>query len=343
MVWLPDSSGFVYPAGKEREQLCFYDAATQKHRLLVADTGAATIIPALSPDGKQIAVARIRSGGNPAGTAQVLIYDRDGKEVHRSPEIVWNKADPKDKDRQTVDAMLFWDAAGKKLLVSDIANKEESIRTGIYDPTTKKMRVIDGQLLAFGTTPIRPDGKGFLVLYGPEQWDIALVDWEGKRQKIVLPPETTDEEYKQEILAYPWWFASRWEGDVASVAYQESRIRLDTKTLKAKLEKRPAAEARVGDFFLQHQHTFAGGVKVRALVHEDEEGKQNKSRLEIITPGKEKPRALVEQGNGLFGFSPSPDKKLLAIWCVDDGTKNPRIYVVNSSGEIVSETTPKED
>src|SRR6516164_6830972 len=68
MVWLPDSSGFIYPAGKERQQLFFYDAATQKHRLLVADTGAATIIPAVSPDGKQIAVARVCSGGNRIGT-----------------------------------------------------------------------------------------------------------------------------------------------------------------------------------------------------------------------------------------------------------------------------------
>jgi hypothetical protein len=45
-----------------------------------------------------------------------------------------------------------------------------------------------------------------------------------------------------------------------------------------------------------------------------------------------------ERLQGFFGFSPSPDKKLLAIWCVDDGTGKPYIYVVNSDGEVVSDT-----
>jgi len=43
-----------------------------------------------------------------------------------------------------------------------------------------------------------------------------------------------------------------------------------------------------------------------------------------------------------MGFSPSPDKKLLAIHCVDDGTGNGRVYVVVSKGEVVSEAVVNE-
>jgi len=254
----------------------------------------------------------------------------------------WNDASPAPKERQTAGVMLFWDTAGKKLLVSDVFNKP--LRTGIYDPATKQMRTVNGMVTAFGNSPVRPDGKGFLVLDNLEQPKAAFIDWEGKSQKIELPAETTDDGDKKGMLSYPWWFASRWEGDVASVAYKESRIRIDTKTFKASFEKRPAAEARVGTEIIQLQHQFASGVKVRALVTEKVEGKQEeKSRLEIMIRNGDKPRVIVDGGKGYFGFSPSPDKKLLAIWCVDDGTKNPRIYVVNSAGDIVSETIPKQD
>jgi hypothetical protein len=98
----------------------------------------------------------------------------------------------------------------------------------------------------------------------------------------------------------------------------------------------------VGTDILQQLHTFAGGVKVRALDEENSEGKLEKSRLEIITPGAEKPRVVMDQGKGIFGFSPSPDKSLLAVWCADDGSGTPRIYVVNSKGDVVSEAPAME-
>jgi hypothetical protein len=340
MVWLPDSRGFIYPSGKDLQSISFYDVAKREHRVLVKDTGAMTLYPALSPDGKQIAVARLRCGGNQAGIAQVMIYDREGKELHRSPELTWGEAAADPKERQLLGTVLFWDMTGKKLLVSGIFQSVP--RSGIYDLATKRMSMMDGQLLVFGNTPVRPDGKGFLVggfRTGPE---IAFVDWEGKRQQVALGAGVIDNDEKKFILSYPWSFLSRWDGDTAEVGYKDWRVRLDTKKLVGTLKSRPATEARVGTEILQQQHAFTGGVKIRALVSENSEGKFEKSRLEIITPKAEKPRAVVEEGKGFFGFSLSPDKKLLAIWCVDDGASKSRLYVVNSIGEVVSEAVAGE-
>jgi hypothetical protein len=335
MVWLPDSSGFIYPSGKELQSISFYDAAKNQHRVLVADTGATTFFPALSPDGKRIAVARLRCGGNQAGVAQVVIYDREGKELHQSPDIVWSEPAADPKERQSAGTILFWDPAGKKLLVSAVLQNEP--RSGIYDLDTKKMQMMDGQLMTFGRTPIRPDGRSFLVGDFRTQPDVALVDWEGKKQKIALAGEATENDERKFMLYLPWLYLSRWDGDTSEVSYKEWRIRLDAKKLKGVFEKRPAAEARVGTEIIQQQYTFAGGVKVRALISENSEGKLEKSRLEIIKPDADKPGVVLEDGKGLVGFSPSPDKKLLAIHCVDDGTGNGRVYVVDNKGEVVSE------
>jgi Tol biopolymer transport system component len=93
-VWLPDSSGFVYTTSKQ--QLLRYDVATGKTQVLVADTGTKTLSPAVSPDGKRIAVARLhgkgkeRDGVLEAGpdTLEIVVFDLDGKELHRFPEVV---------------------------------------------------------------------------------------------------------------------------------------------------------------------------------------------------------------------------------------------------------------
>jgi hypothetical protein len=56
--WLPNASGFVYPTNKC--QLVLFDLKTKAAKVLVADTGTNTYWPAVSPNGKRIAVAGLR-------------------------------------------------------------------------------------------------------------------------------------------------------------------------------------------------------------------------------------------------------------------------------------------
>lgn len=192
--------------------------------------------------------------------------------------------------------------------------------------------------MLFGNTPIRADGKGFVIARDIRmQLEIAFVDWEGKSHEVALDAAASDNDEKKIMLYFPSVFLSRWDTDTAEVSYKQWRIRLDTKMLKGSLEERPATEYRVGKESLQQKHEFPDGVKVRALIVENAEGNFDKSRLEILTPGANKPRVVVERDKGSFAFSASPDKNLLAVWCMDDGTGTPRVYVVNSKGEVVSE------
>src|SRR5262249_44661675 len=73
-AWHTDSSGIIYTGGKGFTQLLHYDLTRGEQKVLVADTKAPTFWPAVSPDGKRIAVARveIKEDKGPA-TVQVII------------------------------------------------------------------------------------------------------------------------------------------------------------------------------------------------------------------------------------------------------------------------------
>src|SRR4051794_36991668 len=91
VAWLPDSSGIVYTttdwpgsgpdAPKRRNgRLVHYDLARKGPRV-VAETGTDTIRPALSPDGKQVAVAHLTWERGNAPTLRVIVFDLAGNEV----------------------------------------------------------------------------------------------------------------------------------------------------------------------------------------------------------------------------------------------------------------------
>ncbi len=163
VAWLPDSSGFVFPTGENNEQLSLFDLSSRKEQVLVKKTESSTVWPAVSPDGKQVATARVvREKGVPE-KMQIIIYDLKGKEQHRSPELVWreppktsnNGAGPTNGVGPTG---LFWKPEGTRLVVYDFWGT-----TGIYDVGQKRMTLLPGHPLVFATSSVRPDGKGFLI------------------------------------------------------------------------------------------------------------------------------------------------------------------------------------
>src|SRR4051794_40833832 len=75
--WLPDSSGFVYTGGNEKKQLLLFDVKKKTRTVLVNDVGGPTW-PAVSPDGKHIAVMQFDRDELQKGNAlflRALVFD----------------------------------------------------------------------------------------------------------------------------------------------------------------------------------------------------------------------------------------------------------------------------
>src|SRR5262245_22649580 len=127
--WLPDSSGFVYTDDKPCSRLVHYDVTTGKRTVLVAQMPAHTPWPAVSPDGKHIAVARLVTDRGPRqpNRVQVILYDLKGKEVRRSAEFPWGPAREKG-EKERPNTGVFWAGGVGRLIVQDY---EEPGRIGI--------------------------------------------------------------------------------------------------------------------------------------------------------------------------------------------------------------------
>jgi hypothetical protein len=212
--WLPDSSGFVFTTASGK--LIHYDLKKRAAKVLVEDTKSNTFWPAVSPDGKQIAVARLEIGGNKKAELQVVVYDFAGKEAHQSPRLPWGtmaKGPPEDINTAT---QLFWAPDGAKLLVYGSVNATDGT-TGLYDVSAKKAETWERTIpTAFGCTPIRPDGKGFLVakltLDTQKLAGFDFVDWSGKATRINVDDAASDKDRILELL-WPVLRTSEWRGN----------------------------------------------------------------------------------------------------------------------------------
>ncbi len=349
VVWLPDSSGFVYTEDGDY-RLVHYDVRTGKRHVLVAEMPARTPWPAVSPDRKHIAVARLIKDprAKKSDAMQVILYDLEGKEVRRSAEFTWappRKADlapqgspeggmfPRKGDKDDLHTGAFWAAGVGRLIVHDY---QEVGRAGIYDLARDQLIVLEGLPPAFGGTPCRPDGKGFLLLRpNGDSLKLALVDWEGKLRPIRLNPEAIDSDEKRELITFPWIGTSAWEGNVAVVSNGTTRIRIDTHKLIGTFETVPTKEAFVGGKVVLQRFTFPkGGLKLQVLLGQEGPPEQPQGsflRLELVGGMEGKPRLLKEIKNSrCVLLSPSPDGRWLAVRDSASG----EILLVGSSGEV---------
>jgi hypothetical protein len=349
--WLPDSSGFVYTTAKGT--LVRYDVTKGTRRVLVADTGTNTIWPTVSPDGKRIAVARLNLDKDQPHTLQVILYDLEGIKVQRSQRLDWKGLDlDKDSPRLGTQTHLYWAPQGDRLLVYGNGT------TAVYAPGTDRVvkQWRGTQPLACGNTPIRPDGKGFLLgKHGdrfrkaaePKVGEIVFVDWDGREGQIKPKDDRTTELLKsgdspvKELVTWPVLFWSAWEGDVALVSWSEFRIRIDTDkrvvTVHALAEKEIPADQKD----LHQQYTFPDGatrITVRSLEQKD--AGLPHFRVELSGPRANKPRALVEV-TAVAVLQPAPNKQWVAVRCggTPETPKNKGqdlILVVSHKGEVAA-------
>jgi hypothetical protein len=346
VAWLPDSSGIVYtttdwPAAdrdapkRPNGRLVHYDLA-KKTRRTIAETGTDTIQPALSPDGERVAVAGMTWESGKIPTLRVIVYDLAGKEVHRSKALLWGEEPQGDVGFEKY-PQLFWAPQGNRVLVH--ANKH----SGIYTPDTDRAVMLGAAVpLIYGTTPIRPDGKGFLI--ARDDRTVALVDWEGKPTAVELPAGVGGLHWS--LLPTPavnCW--ARWEGDTAVATWKGGRLRIDTGRRVATLGAPDRTEWAFDDKEVQQVHTFPGDKTKLVVVYllsprDYRDAGLPTMRVAFMGPEADQRKTLIKE-TFHCGVYPSPDKKLVALRHVARGPApgaRPRdvIWVVDARGEVVA-------
>jgi hypothetical protein len=347
VAWLPDSSGFIYTTGKQFTKLAQYDLATGQSKILVEDTAAPTLWPALSPDAKRIAVGRLFfAKDQKQAKIQVIIYDRSGKELRRSKTFDWPHGN------KPAWPQLHWAPRGERIIIHTVG--EDVPCTGIYDVQTDRLlKAGEGVLLGFGGTPLRPDGAGFLVMKNarwPNWWDkqpgavdpdprFVFMDWEGREKSIKAPAYLLDgEALKKEkeaaklyALLFPVFFESHWQGDIAEVSLGRDRLRYFTARGAAVLDRVKPQTTREGNLVVRH-YPFPGGKATLRVVST----KQN-PRLEVVKGVGSEPEVVVKQLELLPVLIPSPTGKQVAVWANAKGGQQGQkslLLVVNDQGEV---------
>jgi hypothetical protein len=337
LTWTPDSRGFYFTGGDNYQKLLYFDVAARKARTVVADIGGMTQWPAVSPDGKHIAVAvSVERDGQ--RLIQVVVYDAQGKEVRRTRPAALGRAakgKPDKKDQNQGPVWLFWgpkDQADKVLL-------QAGNGCALVDLKEDRFTDLGNHVLwIFGHSPVRPDGRGFLTVRpeprkGDKGLAAAFQDWQGKPQAINLPDLTA-----LKGAAFPYAFASRWQGAVATARERGAELAVDTGKQTAGLtEVKPprTAESQV----IRQEYRFGkDGVRVRVVELSDDPKMESPLRIEILPPGK--PRRVLDEKASLSVLLPSPDGKTLAVrYLVGTAGQNitDRVVVIDARGEVLAD------
>lgn len=341
ITWLPDSSGFVYSAGPNCQRLMLYDLAKSTQKTVLADTKAGTVMPGVSPDGKQFAVARLVHEKKQRYTLQVTILGLDGKAVQRSSVFTISEAKKANKQGEVAPTELFW-AKNNKIVISAWT---ESGAVAIYDVKTDRIVTVQGAYAAaFGGTPFRPDGKGLLVAKENEnEVQMSFVDWEGHEHPFTLRLPINESKDMQELLVRPSWFSSSWQGNKAIVSTSQIRYELDSEKLTGNFQLIAPGEPN-SENLLRQRYAFPNGsydVRVTQWTKKREDkGEEKLSRLELFDLRQKKGRTIREN-RGLPILFPSPDGKHVAVrWLIDnkDGKDSIEfIWVIDQTGKVVAD------
>jgi dipeptidyl aminopeptidase/acylaminoacyl peptidase len=314
-TWLPDSSGFVYTGGEHKDKLYLYDLAKKETRVL-AEKGAGPAWPAVSPDGKRIAVA-VRSDDGSNINLEVIVFDRDGKELHRSGKINWARHDA---GLGQVATQAFWVPGQDKLLLSS-----DGV-TGVYDIKMKSSTTMDETACTFRNTPIRPDGKGYLAVQKDAK-GLVFMEWDGTEHEIKLTDKDAFEKRNggddplTGMLFFPLMHSSRWDGSTAIVSWDDVRVKIDADKFTASLEQfKPALSE--DKKIIQDQVRLADGGVVRAVELTKRYRKDGGEtlfpfgsyRVEALKQGAKEPKVLMDEA-GYFMIYPSPDGKKAVVKC----------------------------
>jgi hypothetical protein len=360
-VWLPDSSGFVYvkptkgktPADPPSGQLVHFDVQKKTNRVIVEDIGTGTNWPALSPDGKRIAVANFKGNPKVAQTVQITLYDLQGKKLHQTKDLPWAPARPKSSG--PTQGLLFWSPSPKDdmIVVTDVSE------TGIYNVKADKLKVLEKAVpVIHGGSPFRPDGKGFLLLTGEKkEMHLSFVDWTGAEQRIDVTPLTSllspdkkqlmDMEPVAALFITSMLLPSWWDQNQAWAGFKREKITYSIDTVKKTIAVSDSfaalTKAKKG---LEDQEPgrfdFAGDITVRVtqfnVTDPKSKFKMTYNKVTAVNNQTKKETTLLDKAPAQAMFLPSPDGRYLSL-CLSSlfGAEDDIVLVINSKGELVTQ------
>ncbi len=343
LQWLPDSSGIIF-TDKSGSRLVHFDLTRIAKRIVVANTGTNTPMPAMRSDGTKLAVARrerkYTQGSNLViDTTQIQIYDLKGTLLKVSkPHVVQVKHTSSFSETKTdlSEAGLDWSGPYSKILTKD----------AIYDCDGDNWTGLDGvepaQFVLHDCPAIRPDGKGFVAISFPAEKKrapqtapkIFFVTWDGWRSEFKNFEElyiNIEEHYKKN--------ASDSHGIVTGWEWRGTKLvsgllEFDTDSSEATLiALSPVLPEIVGDTkALRERHFFPStGYQICEFS-----GENGDWRLELQDSKKGRQKVLMSNKNvaGLpREFRPSPDGKHVAVRI---GIEPVNIYVFDGNGNVIA-------
>lgn len=355
-TWLPDSSGFVYAKrlkakGKDEPptiQLVLFDVDKKESRVIADKIESSTVWPAVSPDGKQVAVARFFEDDKDGVTGEVDIYDLQGKKVHQSKRFPW--CDLSEPSRNY--PCLFWSPKDDRIVVTT------SLMTGFYNVRTDVLERVKGEAgpLIFGGTPIRPDGKGCLMLaHDRGAVQLKLMQWDGSERTVDIRPLEkllgVSESYSDsklnlvQIPQWPLFTPSWWDGDTAVVGCNRGNatVRFDTVAKTTAV----TAPRKDGDLIEQviraEQAVFdlRGDVSIQLVRYSEmnprTRHKDDFCRVVAVNRKTRKEEVLLAKEASVPFAVPSPNGQYLVLSFSDAESNAPsKMVVINNKGELVA-------
>ncbi|MDB4671035.1 hypothetical protein OAF34_02775 [Pirellulaceae bacterium] len=314
VVWFPDSSGFIFTTGNGVSSIRLYDARKNQSRTIIEDSRANTPVPAVSPDGKSLAVVRIetRTGQK---TAQLFVYSLEGVRTHASKNYLWKKYAGLSASRLLVPSAVAWSRDGNHILIW------EGATTGFYDLESENLFILDGLTVFNGSdrlSPIRPDGKGFLA---NKKDSLVFHEWNGREvtiQNDVLHQTGTKE--KGTIIGCAW------DDQTVSLAMTNGTMEIFTNTGRCKWTP---SEPTSSDGRLRERFAFDDGkTEIRVRTTGKDKGKEKNGVIELRSQGS---TTVLVEGIPVdnITLSPSPAGDLVDVAWKD--ASNSRIHAVFDS------------
>jgi Tol biopolymer transport system component len=329
-------------------QLVHFDVEKKESRVIVDKIESSTVWPAVSPDGKRVAVARFSKDDKDGVTGEIEIYDLQGKKVHQSKSFPW--CDLSEPSRNY--PCLFWSPKDDRIVVTT------SCMTGCYNVRTDVLELVKKEAgpLILGGTPIRPDGKGCLMLALERgAFQLKLMQFDGSERTIDIRPLEkllgVSDEYSDSTLnlvqipMWPLFTPSWWDGNTAVVGCNRDNatIRFDT-VAKTTAITAPRKDGNLIEQVIDAEQAvfdLRGDVSIH-LVRSSEKNpktgnKGDSCRVVAVNRKTRKEEVLLAKEASVPIAVPSPDGRYLVLSFSNVESDTPsKMLVINDKGELVA-------